>query len=507
MNADRHIIDKVFLDIDAISEKEAYWLKDHISSFLNDQVFPGLEQLFNDVGADDNILRFEQIDLDISLHNWDNPDALRIEIKNQLKQEMAIAAIIKRYPVNGENKGSNGISEYHQVNKISGEQNLQSIFLFFLKKGHLPWYGQKSDIDQLLSEKEWTKGLQQERFVSEVKQLLKSDETVLERFVLQLPVRNIMQFINSFEAYDLTLDPGWNTFVESLGASLRSQFISVLLKIGMQQSALKWKPDLICFYAAYLSENYSEKSIDEQIHLLGDTLKKISRDTRFLLAKKDSEKVSDLLTQRDRNRLTEKGVTKQKGGKTEKNSTINSNENSFTTEKEPLFFEKDAGDIAVQNAGQVLFHPFLKLFFQQFNWLDEAGNIKDHDRLKAVQALHYCSTGNDQYFEGDMVLEKFLCEVPLQTTLPASSLLNESIKKEADNMLGELIKKWPALKNTSPDGLREMFVQRNGKLIQKDRNFKLIIERKTQDILLEKLQWNISIIKLPWKKELIIVEW
>nr|WP_321357101.1 contractile injection system tape measure protein [uncultured Draconibacterium sp.] len=507
MNTERHIINKVFLEIDVISEKQAYWLKDHISAFLSDQVFPGLEQLFNDLDAGYSISRFERIDLDISLDSWESPDALRIEIENQLKQKLAITAIEKRFPVNGESKRSNGISEYHEVNKISGEQNLQSIFLFFLKKGHLPWYGQKSDIDLILSENEWARSIETEHFVMELEQLLKSDERALERFVMQLPVGNIMQFINSFKVFNLILESGWNTFVKSLNNTLRNQFISVLLKIDLKQPEINWKPDLLLFYAAYIAENYSEKSIDEQIHQLGNTLKNISLHTGLMLSQKDCDKVLVLIKEHKRNQPLKKGMTNQKGGKTEDSLIIISHRDSYTVEKEPLFFDSETGDIAVQNAGQVLFYPFLKLFFQQFYWLDEVGNIKFDDQLRAVQALHYCATGNDQYFEGDLVLEKFLCDVPLKTALPVKSLLNEAIKKEADNMLCEIIKNWPALKNTSPDGLREMFVKRSGKLIQKDRNFKLIIERKTQDILLEKLQWNISIIKLPWKKELIFVEW
>lgn len=506
LNTDRHIIGKVILDINAISETEAYWLKDHVASLLNDQVFSGMEKMFSDVGADDGITRLERIDLDISIENWDNPDALRIEIENQLRQKIAFAAIEKRYPLNGEPNRTNGIPEY-QTNTISGERNLQNIFLFFLKEGYLPWYGQKSDVDQLLSDTEWPRSIKKERFIIELKKLLKSDDTVFQRFVLQIPIRNCMQFINLLEQFEWHNDPGWSSLFKSLSNQLKKQFISVLLKISLQEPQATWKTDLIRFHASYLSENRSHESLEDQIHQLGNKLKNISRHTNLVLTQKDFYKVSDLIKQNARIQFAKEGRTKQKERKIENDPTIISQRNNFTTEKEPLFFEKDAGEIAVQNAGQVLFYPFLKMFFERFNWLDEAGKIKKDQRFKAVHAIHYCATANDQFFEGDLVLEKFLCDVPLKTPLPASSLLNEAIKEEADNMLRELIKNWPALKNTSPDGLRELFVNRSGKLIQKDRNFKLIVERKTQDILLEKLQWSISIIKLPWKKELIFVEW
>jgi hypothetical protein len=87
------------------------------------------------------------------------------------------------------------------------------------------------------------------------------------------------------------------------------------------------------------------------------------------------------------------------------------------------------------------------------------------------------------------------------------SLLTEQIKEEAIVLLKEVVKNWPALKNTSPDGLRQMFIQRNGKLIQKEDNTKLIVERKAQDVLLEKLNWNISMIKLPWFSKILFTEW
>ena len=86
-------------------------------------------------------------------------------------------------------------------------------------------------------------------------------------------------------------------------------------------------------------------------------------------------------------------------------------------------------------------------------------------------------------------------------------MLTDVIYNEANSLLKAAIKNWQELKNTSPDGLREMFIHRDGKLIQNENNYKLIVERKAQDVLLEKLNWNISIIKLVWKNELLFVEW
>jgi hypothetical protein len=117
------------------------------------------------------------------------------------------------------------------------------------------------------------------------------------------------------------------------------------------------------------------------------------------------------------------------------------------------------------------------------------------------------ATGDENVFEGNMIMEKFLCGVPLKIPVQKMSLLTESIKNEANELLSEVVRNWPALKNTSADGLREAFIQRDGKLIQEDTKYRLIVERKAQDVLLERLSWNISMIKLPWISKLIYTEW
>jgi hypothetical protein len=63
------------------------------------------------------------------------------------------------------------------------------------------------------------------------------------------------------------------------------------------------------------------------------------------------------------------------------------------------------------------------------------------------------------------------------------------------------------LKGTSIDGLRETFLQRNGKLFTKNDNLALQIEQSSIDMLLDHLPWNLGIIKLPWMKDLLKVEW
>jgi hypothetical protein len=121
--------------------------------------------------------------------------------------------------------------------------------------------------------------------------------------------------------------------------------------------------------------------------------------------------------------------------------------------------------------------------------------------------LRYLATGTENFFGGNMVLEKFICGLPLKFPLERESQLTDVLKEEAEHLLAEVIRQWPVLKNTSPDGLRQLFIQRQGKLVKSRDGFKLLVERKSQDVLLEKLHWNYSIVKFPWRDDLLFVEW
>jgi hypothetical protein len=63
------------------------------------------------------------------------------------------------------------------------------------------------------------------------------------------------------------------------------------------------------------------------------------------------------------------------------------------------------------------------------------------------------------------------------------------------------------LKNTSQEGLRQSFLQRDGLLMVKPASMKLQVERRGFDILLDQLPWNMGIIKTQWMDEPLSVDW
>jgi hypothetical protein len=167
----------------------------------------------------------------------------------------------------------------------------------------------------------------------------------------------------------------------------------------------------------------------------------------------------------------------------------------------------DEEGVFVQNAGQVLVHPFLPGLFKKLELVSGGKFINNEIHQRALYLMHYITTGNVSGEEFELVMPKLLCNWPIEEPVGKDIELSGEELKEADQMLEALVDHWSVLKNTSVEGLREGFLLRGGKLFRKNEQIILQVESKTIDVLLDQLPWNLSMIKLPWMKELLRVEW
>jgi hypothetical protein len=161
--------------------------------------------------------------------------------------------------------------------------------------------------------------------------------------------------------------------------------------------------------------------------------------------------------------------------------------------------------VPTESAGIVLLHPFLIRFFQLFGWLDDRLHILDEHRWHAAHAMHWIVHKHPARDEVDLVLEKALCGIPLGE-IACWPELEYKVKEEADALLRAVIAHWKALKDTSPDGLREAFLARPG-LFYPVEPPRLHVETRAYDVLLSRLPWSIDRIALPWLLSPIQVRW
>jgi len=160
----------------------------------------------------------------------------------------------------------------------------------------------------------------------------------------------------------------------------------------------------------------------------------------------------------------------------------------------------------VLNAGLVLCWPYLNQLFKRTGYLRD-GNFKDQKRQqRAVHLLGYLA-GFEECEEHVLTIAKLLTNWPLSMPVIKRLKLTLQEKKEANDMLTNMILNWQILKNTSIDGLQSSFFHRPGKLRKEEQGWKLIVEQKSYDMLLDHLPYSIAIIKLPWMKEILRVDW
>jgi hypothetical protein len=183
--------------------------------------------------------------------------------------------------------------------------------------------------------------------------------------------------------------------------------------------------------------------------------------------------------------------------------SASSDKNTLPGGDDSLF--EESNDIYIQNAGLILLSPFLQTFL-------EAGDLLKDNKIinpaKALHAIQYLVTFHTQTPEYELQLNKILCGLPVNAPIPFEIELPEKVLQEAHQLLETVIEYWYALKNTTPSGLQEGFLQRRGKLTLKaNGDWLLQIEHKSYDILLESLPWAYNLVKLPWMEQLLWVEY
>lgn len=164
--------------------------------------------------------------------------------------------------------------------------------------------------------------------------------------------------------------------------------------------------------------------------------------------------------------------------------------------------------IYIQNAGLVLIWPFISLLFDKLGLLDKEKTFKNSEvASKGAYILEYACRKNMKIGEQDLVLNKLLCGIPIQTALLLPPILDQEEEALIDEMLQAVIQYWSTLKSTPVDGLREAFLMREGKLELHGSIWILTVAQQSYDLLLDDLTWPINTIQLPWMQNELKINW
>jgi len=163
--------------------------------------------------------------------------------------------------------------------------------------------------------------------------------------------------------------------------------------------------------------------------------------------------------------------------------------------------------IRIANAGQILVAPYLPRLFGILDLVEDGVFKHSEAQRRAVHLLQFLVDESSDTPEYGLVLNKILCGLERVGSVNRKILVSDAEREAIEGLLRGMIQNWKALGRTSVNGLRESFLQREGRLRLDSDGWHLMVEAKAFDILLDSIPWSFAIIKHAWMKEVIYVDW
>ena len=169
--------------------------------------------------------------------------------------------------------------------------------------------------------------------------------------------------------------------------------------------------------------------------------------------------------------------------------------------------------IEIPNAGLCLLAIWFPRLLDMLGLLAETDDgrkdLKDTEaRIRAIFILQRLATDEArEYEEHELAFNRILTGCPFHVPLPKTLKLIENEIQTVESMLAGVKANWEKLKNISVKGFQHSFIERPGRLEQREDKWLLYVEKRAYDILLDSLPWLYRQIRLPWLKKKISVIW
>lgn len=529
----QHLIGKHIVMVEVPSADNTYAIQQQMSEMVWKKLVPALEILFDRLIDEDTFIQLDSIEIDageIDIEAF-NLDAFVQDIVEKLEKtikEKIRTARINQFSKKKNTKKTKGFTElekklfsqateenqeellkqYQQEHLESSTEDITlptdtslpsrcyyfNAWLFWLEKGTLPPYTippKENWVVQILE----TLGIDTDA-VTLLQRKLAQSTVALHRLVVQHQSKDLKSIVELYTGHNQKI---LVQFFEELKKISVTPSVEPLFIHSYRTAEIQWWKHI--FEAVILQREkvtpnvliqkvatYIQKTESVIAQKLVETIETVEEKTVPILHKEFIATLKETPTVVEDTRVE---------NTQEENSVI---EEVFEEQDLPLpqFFN---------NAGVVLLHPFLSSFFRKLELLEGKEFKNNTAQSKAVLLIHFLATGIEQPQEYEMVLPKFLCGMPANIPVDHTLTITDEEKEQANALLQAAIEHWGALGSTTPDGLREGFLTRQGKLEQEQTGFRLYVEHKTLDILLDRLPWSLSIVKLPWMNEFLKVEW
>ena len=474
MSGSTHIIGKQNFRFRYKGNADALAIRNQLSNMCNDELPVRLNKLFDDYDQADQVLRIDKLDIKVELTDSDNlHDALVKAILSQV--EIALKSKLQE----------------PGTSSLSFDQSFIKALNFYLFNGYLPWWISYKTSQAFLQELEihW-----ETPFIEKLLLLIRpalASEDARNRFNALLNKKQWLDLIEQGGSISNTEWKEWLISLQQLNTCLspvqNTEYLERLSQLSLLELIAETVPNTIDLKSLkrIFFDKLGEKGIQPDIA----ALKARNANTIPQILKFALEEWAIRLS--------------NEPSLTEKKKKVDEQLKKKAEEKKATQIPDTLG-ILVHNSGMVILAPFLPEFFRRQLLLE---NNVITDIPKALALLRHLSWGQSVGLEFELVLEKTFCGIALSETIEPLSSLNEVEINACEELLQSIIENWPVLKNTSPDGLRMNFLQREGKLEILEQQKTLIIQKEAHDILLDYISWNISMIKLPWMDQLLNIKW
>lgn len=532
----RHILHRVNFDFNTSIKSLAFEKRSEIDSFLKDDLLPDIENLLEELASHKEIKRFESIDLELNVNSVLDFSDIKDRLIKQLRGKIENAESENFYLIENEPSSIRKIKGYekqsldtefepdkkleinNQKSTQPGQlQNMQNVFLYFLETGQLHWYATISLLNEFIRPEIFQLAIQDKVFQQKITLLFSSDKNSLQRFVLQMENELIEKFILRLAGERHIQKKVKLKVIANFSQPIQNRIYELMISCLVFYEYVISKENYLQFLYILLTDqkprSLAEKrtnQIHEMLCLINPGIRQFAIEINHVYYNHisgDSEVERSLHKERRAVRSVINLATLAEGSKTNQllRGELLMGENGEISEQS-LVKSTGQKSFYIHNAGLILVHPFLQNLFTITNCMVEKLLLPDKKSL-AVHLLHYLATGEEQEFECNMIFEKYLCGIAPEFVINRKITLSDQEKAECDELLQSMIGHWTALKNSSPDTLRQMFLQRDGKLDLQQDSHKLYLSHQSYDILLDSLPWGISIVKLPWMTEVLYVTW
>jgi len=481
-----HLINKIYIHFkysEGIEEKDAL---NRTGKYYQTLVYPAIEKALEKYKTVD--LRLEKLEINLDKINIDD---IAENLTKIIDEEIA-------KKINNQNRDY--LDKHKHDNSLFIDK--YEVFIHYLKFAQIPWYytEQNKDIKQILIEISQENSISNE-FIKKLVVLLFQQENTFVRFYYL--VKENEPFLNRIIAY---------LFEEML--QLNNLFHQI---IELSKQKIQFKTKRILFLMVLLKSlkniishgDYSENKILDSllieiippafsVDIQNEIIKKAARIK--VINKKIDFIVNTYLFYSKKNETNRLVI--------DKNNQTDFNKVKSNYQNQSLLMNEAEERIRIDNAGLVLFNPFLSGFFKSLHFLDETGQFKSETlRIRAVHLLQFFTGSKKSHQEHVLMLNKIICGVPLFMPINPSFRIKKQEKEEINELLKAVLTHWNVLKSSSVKGLQESFIQRKGTMEKSGNDWIVRVENTGIDVLLDDLPWSIHILKFSWNPYIIHVEW